>query len=93
MFTMDELHELFLLPCESVLTNGISYGVVLKFKTFYLKIYNDASSSGYIIQAYLYHKTNPVYIDKIEWTRFREYARQYTEEDYLRGMIMIHSHE
>ncbi len=91
MFPMDELYTLFPLPCESFETKGIGDGIVLKFKTFYLKIYDDSESSAYIVQGFQYGKVNPVIIDRVPWTQMRKYAGQFTVEDYLTRMIILHA--
>lgn len=90
MIQMDQLPELFPLPCQSFMTQGLQKGMVLKFRTFYLKIYDDPNSSAYIVQGYRYDKQNPVIIDKVPWTTMRRYAKQFISEDYLQGMLLTH---
>lgn len=86
----DELQNMFPLKPRLVEANGYGNGKILKFQTFYLKIYPDNSTGRYIVQAYLYNKVNPVFIDRIYMSQMRKYAQQFTREDYLRGMIAVH---
>lgn len=86
-----ELADMFPLQCELVEATGISDGIILKFKTFYLKIYNDKKMNGYVIQGFLYGKQNPVIIDRVKETQMRAYAAQFTMEDHLRWMIAAHT--
>lgn len=81
---MDNLHELFPLPCEQFRTDGIGDGVILKFKTFYLKIYDDNKDAyAYTIKGYLYNSPNPTIVDLVPYNKMREYASKFRSEDYL----------
>lgn len=80
---------MFPLPSLVTETRGIGDGLVLKFKTFYLKIYDDKDDT-YIVQGFLYNRVNPVIIDRVKTNQFRRYAEQFTREDYLKGMLEIH---
>jgi hypothetical protein len=81
----DDLYKMFPLQCTTVPTDGIQVGVILKFKTFYLKIYDDKKSDSYIIQGFRYHEHNPVFVDKIPSYKILDFAKQFTREDYLLG--------
>lgn len=78
-----ELKDLFPLPCTLVETRGIGNGIILKFKTFYLKIYDDPKEDSYIVKGFRYTESNPVFEDNIRTNRFREYASQFKREDFL----------
>ena len=91
MFPMDQLHELFPLPCESFSTAGIGDGVILKFRTFYLKIYDRPKDGAYLVQGFTYNKRNPLIIDHVPWTQMRKYAEQFNKEDYLQELVLLHA--
>jgi len=79
----DHLHEMFPLPSTSYQTSGTQLGVILRFKTFYLKIYDDDVEDSYIIHGYRYKESIPVFVKNISWFKLREFANQFTKEDYL----------
>lgn len=81
---LDTLHELFPLPCEHFRTDGIGDGVILKFKTFYLKIYDcDSELCSYTVKGYFYCDPNPTIVDIVPYNKMREYAARYKSDDYL----------
>lgn len=89
---MEHLHELFPLTCiASIPTSGVQHGRVLKFKTFYLKIYEQGINGDFNIQGYLYNKQNPMFIDEVSSNQLRSYAAQFTSDDYLESMIKLHA--
>lgn len=59
--------------CEIIETSGINDGTILKFDTFYLKIYDAENSSTYNIQKYMYGCNQPVSVDDVPYNRMREY--------------------
>lgn len=75
--------ELFPLPCDIVITSGSQEGVILKFKTYYLKIYEDRES--YYVEGYLYQDPKPTTIDTVSRHRMREFASMFRHDDYLSG--------
>ncbi len=80
----ENLHDLFPLPCEQFRTNGVGDGVILKFKTFYLKIYDyDTDVCSYVVQGYLYHNQNPTIVDIVPYNKMREYASKFRSDDFL----------
>lgn len=83
----DDLPSLFPLPCQYSETRGIGDGCILKFKTFYLKIYDDEPKNGYIIQGYHYNKKGIVFEDRVPINQIKKYASQFNKEDYLRWKI------
>lgn len=78
----DELYHLFPLPCISFPTQGIQDGVLIRFKTFYLKIY-DGKEDSYIVQGFRYKEWNPVFEQNLRTYQIREFAALFNEEDYL----------
>ena len=77
------LHEMFPLPSSTFLTQGNQLGVIIRFKTFYLKIYDHHTEDVYIVQGFRYHEQKHVFEEKVSWFRLREFASQFTKEDYL----------
>lgn len=82
-----DLKELFPLPCTYVETRGIGNGIILKFKTFYLKIYDDLKNDSYIVKGFRYTESNSIFEDSIRTKQMREYASQFRKEDYLNWKI------
>lgn len=79
-----ELPNYFPLPCTAINTTGMQLGIILKFRTFYLKIYDsDKVQNSYIVEGWLYNNPRRVFEDVISVNRIREYALQFNREDYL----------
>lgn len=72
-----ELADLFKNKCESFSTTGTQEGIVLKFSTFYMKIYDSDKSDNYIIHVYEYGSQNPMFVDEVPSNRMREYAAKF----------------
>lgn len=70
------LVELFKQPCEKIQTTGTQEGIILKFQSFYLKIYDDHDES-YIVQGYRYNASVPMFVDKVSAKEFRRYAASF----------------
>jgi hypothetical protein len=86
----NELASYFPLPCKRIDTSGLQKGIILKFKTFYLKIYDtEKVESTYTIAGYLYKFQNPVFVDYVKVNDIRRYASQFREEDYLQWRILL----
>lgn len=79
----DDLYKLFPLPSKSFTTRGMHIGIIIKFQTFYLKIYDHESENAYMIQGYRYHEQDPVFEKDVHAFQLREFASQFTQEDYL----------
>lgn len=71
------LAELFRQPCTSIQTTGTQEGVILKFRSFYLKIYDDNREDGYIVEGYRYFHNSPLFCDKVPVTQMRSYAAKF----------------
>lgn len=79
-----ELYNYFPLPCVTVHTTGMQLGIILKFRTFYLKIYDaDNVQNSYIVEGWRYRDPRRVFEDVVSVNRIREYALQFNREDYL----------
>lgn len=83
----EELKKLFPLHCDLVKTTGPEDGVILKFKTFYLKIYDDRGQ--YQIYGYRYNEELPVISDNVSYLKIREYASRFTKEDGLCSQMTL----
>lgn len=81
----NELYKLFPLPCESIETTGEGDGIILKFKTFYLKIY-DGKMDEYIVKGYRYNTQIPVFEDIIKSINMRRYASMFRFDNYLNNI-------
>lgn len=80
---LETLHEAFPIPCESFETTGFQDGIVIRFKTFHLKIYDDERENAYIVYGYRYGENRPVFIYKVKWNDFKKFAAQFTQDNHL----------
>jgi hypothetical protein len=80
-----DFHQMFPLPSRMIETRGTQEGMILKFKTFYLKIYDDGVEDSYVVQGFRYKEKRPVFVETITSYQFRAFARKFTKEDYLVG--------
>jgi len=64
-------------PWKVVETRGTREGLILKFRTFYLKIYDSKEENSYTVEMYRYGWNQPFQIDKVDSNKFREYAAQF----------------
>ena len=85
IYDKNDLHEMFPLPSLNIPTRGNATGIILKFRTFYLKIYDDVNDESYIVQGYRYNESLPVFNNVIPAFQIREFASRFTREDYLIG--------
>ena len=78
------IQSLFPMPSRMFTTTGMTEGLILKFRSFYLKIYDaDNGKSDYMIQGYRYDKDHPVFEDYVNRSDMRKYCAQFTVEDFL----------
>lgn len=73
----DNLAELFRQPCTSFRTTGTQEGTILKFHSFYLKIYDDSRDGLYIVEGYRYGNDVPLFCDKVPVSQMRSYAAKF----------------
>jgi hypothetical protein len=78
----NRLENLFPLPCLTIITRGTQDGIIVKFKTFYLKIYNRYDMT-YDIKGYRYNEQLPIFEININDNKLREFCSKFTREDYL----------
>ena len=82
----DDISKLFpLTALASFRTDGVQDGIVVKFKTFYLKIYDDDHDYVYNVKGYRYMNPIPVFEVDVPVTKFNKFASQFTHEDCLMG--------
>jgi len=79
----DHLHEIFPLPSQNIPTRGCQDGVIIKFQTFYLKIYDASREDKYIVQGYRYNQQLPVFETEVPSNQMKEFAMRFTQENYL----------
>lgn len=71
------LADLFKQPCTCVQTSGTQEGTILKFATFYLKIYDDEDNASYNVQGYRYNSPMRIFDDHVPANKMREYASRF----------------
>ena len=83
--SFDEIPSLFPIPNQSFQIGIISDGIIIKFNTFYLKIYNYTESEDYCykVMGYLYQDDRLVFEDIVSCKQFKMYASQFTHDDWL----------
>jgi hypothetical protein len=86
----EDLHKLFPLRSRSFQTDGFQDGVVVRFRTFYLKIYDDRYEYAYHVAGYRYNEINPVFEECVPASKFKKFASQFTHEDHLMGFNKYH---
>ena len=84
------IHDIFPLPSQNIPTRGTNMGVILRFKTFYLKIYDDTGEDAYLIKGFLYHRPNPLFEEIVLARDLRTFAALFTREDYLKTFLIYH---
>lgn len=60
-------------------TTGTADGVIIKFKDFYLKIY-DSNEATYLVQGFKYNDNAPTFSDRVKVNEMREYALKFRTE-------------
>lgn len=71
------LAKLFKQPCTCFQTSGTQEGTILKFATFYLKIYDDEDNNSYNVQGYRYNSPVRIIDDHVPVNKMREYAAKF----------------
>lgn len=71
------LAKLFKRPCKCFQTSGTQEGTILKFATFYLKIYDDETNNSYNVQGYRYDSPMRILDDHVSANMMREYAAKF----------------
>ena len=78
----NSIAALFPLPSTVVKSSGIGFGIIIRFKTFYLKL-NDYRDAKYKIEGFRYNEDNPVFTEIIASFELRDFAAKFNREDYL----------
>lgn len=79
----NKLQDYFQIKCKSCIpTGGLDYGVILKFATFYLKIYDSKDRNSYVVQGFLYKNPEMIFEDSIPLNGFKHYASMF-RDNYL----------
>jgi hypothetical protein len=81
----DEIPFLFPLPNQSSQIGVIANGIIIKFNTFYLKIYDYDKSEDYCykVMGYLYQDDRLIFEDIVSCKQFKMYASQFIYDDFL----------
>ena len=79
----EDLHKLFELRPIQIRTRGTEAGIILRFRTFYLKIYDAEVEQSYAVFGFRYHEKNPVFKEIVPASKFGDFAHQFNKEDYL----------
>lgn len=82
-----EISQYFTLDHEVVETTGFGNGLVIKFNTFYLKIYDDIRNSCHIIEGYLYDHSLPVKTWKVTYGKIKGFAESIKCDNFLSDHI------
>lgn len=70
------LREYFPNATEVHLTGGLNYGHLVKYKNFYLKVYDSQKQEAMCqIEGYRYHVRDPMFVDTIPLNRLRSYGK------------------
>ena len=82
----DEISKYFPIWTDSnkaVVPTGFDSGIILRFKTFYLKIYDDQKSSGYNVIGCLYDTITPKVTWEVPYNDLQEFGSRFTHDNYL----------
>lgn len=79
----------FKIPCKTIATGNVEFGVVLRFKTFYLKIYNSGKENGFDVSGFRLWDPEPKFKFVIPYHQFQEFVDQITEDNYLDNPIHV----
>lgn len=80
---MDDYEKLFPIPyTEVVQTTGIAEGVIIKFKTFYIKLYNEDCYT-YELQAFRYNASIPIVDKTLDYQELKSFCAQFKQDNFL----------
>ena len=80
-----ELHNCFPIKCNLIPIDNVDEGVIIKFNTFYLKIYKNYKFDSYEVTGYLYNISKPKFKCYIKYHKFKEFV-YYFEDNYLKDI-------
>ena len=78
-----ELVSQFPIIGQVLTMTGIGSGIVVKYRTFYLKIYDQPKDNCYSVTGYRYDSEEPVISYSVPVDLFGNFASQITEDNYL----------
>ena len=85
----DQMKDYFPYALSFLPTGGIGHGILVKFRTFYLKIYNHGRENAYVTEGWVYHHDAPVFVHSIPYNQFGAFAEQMDKDDYLHTLPVI----
>lgn len=80
---MGHIAEMFPLPSTVVSTSGNMKGIIIRFKTFYFKVYQANFENTFNFQGFRYNEHNPVVDENVRRADLRAFAAMFNEHDYL----------
>jgi len=82
---LEEIVQMFpLQPLSVINTTGIGFGLIVKYETFYLKIYDaERNRLSYDITGFLYGKAEPIFSFTVPYRQITEFTKQIDEDNYL----------
>ena len=60
-------------PIQVFETSGLNYGMILKFRKGYFKLYPSAPAGNYRVQRYYYHSIKPISDDLVSIYDMKKY--------------------
>ena len=81
-----KLSNLFPIQCSIHKTRGTHEGIIVKFNTFYLKIYNN-DNIEYRIQGFRYDYPVMIFEEIVNSNVLEDFCKQFNREDYLYSFI------
>ncbi len=80
----EDLYKFFPIPSiDNFATSGYSDGHIIKFKTFYLKIYDIDGEMSYKVFGFDLIDSEPVFKAIVPMNEFREFASKFTSDNHL----------
>jgi len=82
----EEFTNAFPIQCRVVLQFEPEMVCIIRFATFYLKVYDHQEDRNcYIVQGGLYHKRDFSFSRYVPKNRFREFAQSFSRDDFLQS--------
>ena len=85
----DTLRDTLPIRGAMVPTTGINNGVIVKYRTFYLKVYDNPKAGNYDISGYLYNTSEPKFTFHVPYHMLTEFTSQITEDNYFRRPFRV----
>jgi hypothetical protein len=71
------------IDCEIIPIAAIRLGIIVRFKTFYLKVYDERGSGTYSVIGYTHQARPPLINFSIPYDKMHEFTSQLTEDNEL----------